>query len=341
MSSVGLRSVTPGRTLARVAALLIFSCFVPSAVRATCGSANCFLVTGTQEGVANKGSLVLDLSYRYVPQDRKLEGRHSTDEVLTPAIDFEAEQIVPDHHREIETLNTLVELDLIWGVSQKVSVTASLPLINQRYHEHFDDVGTPEEAFTNSAGTSGFGDVRVGARAALLVGKKNLLDGTLSVEAPTGPYRLHDPSGQIGEPTLMPGSGSTDFLAGLHYSRILGDRGWQAFASGGYKLNGRNPLDYQLGGETVLTLGAERRVGSKFNWSLQLNGRWTARDDYRGDSVPNTGAAYVNLTPGIRVSNGEGDLSFYLFAQVPVFQDVNEAQLAPRTGVMTGLSKRF
>jgi hypothetical protein len=327
---------------ARVAALsLIVSCFVPSAVRGTCGSANCFLVTGTQEGVANKGSLVLDLSFRYVPQDRKLEGRHHTDEVVTPAIDFEAETIVADHHREIDTLNTLMELDLIWGVTQRVSLTATLPLINNRYHEHVDDVGTPEEAFSNDAGTSGFGDLRVGARTALLVRPHDLVDGTLSVEAPTGAYRLHDPQGAIGEPTLMPGSGSTDFLAGVYYAHLFGGGAWEAFASGGYKLNGRNPLEYRLGAETVLTLGTERKVGGTFTWSLQLNGRLSGRDDYRGDSVPNTGATYVNLTPGFRVANQDGDLSFYAFVQVPVFQDVNEAQLAPRTGLLTGLSKRF
>ena len=319
---------------------LLSSWLFVSPAAATCGSANCFLVTGTQEGVAVKGSLLLDLSFRYVPQDRKLEGRHSTDQVLAPAIDFEAEAIVPDHHREIETLNQLVQLDLIWGVTGRWSVTASLPLINDRHHEHFDDVG-PQESFTNSAGTSGFGDVRVGARAAILVRPRDLLDGTLSVEAPTGAYRLRDPEGAIGEPTLMPGSGSTDFLAGIYYSHILGDRGWETFASGGYKLNGRNPLDYRLGREGVLTLGAARRVGKRFTWSLQLNGRRTGRDDYRGDSVPNTGATYVNLTPGFRVANEDGDLSFYAFAQVPVFQDVNEAQLAPRTGLLTGLSKRF
>jgi hypothetical protein len=336
-----MRTISFRGRAAFAAALSFVSWIFVTPVGATCGSANCFLVTGTQEGVTNKGSLVLDLSYRYVPQDRKLEGRHGTDEVLTPAIDFETGQIVPDHHREIETLNTLVQLDLIWGLSRRFSVTSSLPLINDRYHEHFDDVGTPQEAFTNAAGTSGFGDVRVGMRAALLVRPMDILNGTLSVEAPTGAYRLRDPQGDIGEPTLMPGSGSTDFLAGVYYAHIFGARGWEGFASGAFKHNGRNPLEYQLGGEGVLALGAERRVGSRFTWSIQVNGRRTGRDDYRGESVPNTGATYVNLTPGFRVANGDGDLSFYAFAQVPVFQDVNEAQLAPGTGILTGLSKRF
>ena len=36
---------------------------------ASCGSANCFLVTGTQEGIAAPGQVILDLSYRWMRAD--------------------------------------------------------------------------------------------------------------------------------------------------------------------------------------------------------------------------------------------------------------------------------
>ena len=96
-----------------------------------------------------------------------------------------------------------------------------------------------------------------------------------------------------------------------------------------------------MGDERLLNAGLERRVGAGFTWSLQINGRSTGRDDYLGESVPSTGALLVNLTPGLRVMAREGETTFYLFAQVPVFQDVNEAQLAPRLGLLLGLSKAF
>lgn len=319
----------------------LFLIAFPRGALSTCGSANCFLITGTQEGVAEKGRVVVDLSFRYVPQDRRLDGRDETDEVLAPAIDFERESIVPDHHREIETLNELLQLDLAWGVGARLSLTAALPLVNHRYHEHFDDVGTPEEAFSNDAGTTGFGDLRLGVRQALLVRPRDLLVGSLAVELPTGPYRLRDDEGAIGEPTLMPGSGSTDLLLALHYAHVFGDSGWEGFVSGGWKGNGRNPLEYRLGDERLLNAGLERRVGAGFTWSLQINGRSTGRDDYLGESVPSTGALLVNLTPGLRVTAREGEAAFYLFAQVPVFQDVNEVQLAPRVGFLAGISKTF
>jgi len=42
-------------------------------------------------------------------------------------------------------------------VTERLSVFTLLPLLNDRDHEHFDDVGTPEESFDADAGASGFG----------------------------------------------------------------------------------------------------------------------------------------------------------------------------------------
>src|SRR5438093_4842757 len=161
----------------------------PSA-RATCGSANCFLVTGTQEGVSASGILTVDLSYRFISQSRKLSGTKEVSEVLTPKVDFENGVLLPDHHREIRTQNTLVQVDLAYGLTPRLTLAGSLPIINQRDHEHWDDVGTVDEHFTRTDGTSGFGDVRLGARYALVVKTKNLLVGGLGVKLPTGAYRL-------------------------------------------------------------------------------------------------------------------------------------------------------
>ena len=81
-------------------------------------------------------------------------------------------------------------------------------------------------------------------------------------------------------------------------------------------------------------------TGSKLTWSLQLNGRKTARDRFLGDPVPSTGATFVNLTPGLRLQ-ASTSVSLYTFLQVPIYQDVNDDQLAPRTGLLAGVSKTF
>jgi hypothetical protein len=330
------------RPSAWIAAILVFGVLAATSppTRATCGSANCFLMTGTQEGVVAQHQLMLDLSFRYIPLDRKLEGSHGTGEVLTPGIDFENEAIVPDHHREISTQNSLVELDLAYGATRRLSIVGSLPLVNDRRHEHFDDVGAPEEAFSNSDGTSGFGDVRLGVRGALMLKPRDLVVGGLVVKAPTGPYRLRDGEGAIGEPTLMPGTGSWDAIASVNYEHQWNASWWQTIASGAWRLNGTNPLEYRMSDEAILSAGVSRRVGTSLTWSMQANARRTWRDSYLGQSVPSTGATYVNLTPGLTVLGGN-ELSFYAFVQVPAYQHVNEAQLAPRTGLLIGVSKTF
>ena len=324
----------------RLAAAAAVAAAVTSRAQATCGSANCFLVTGTQEGMAGKGRIVVDLSWRSIEQDRRLEGRDEVDEVLTPRIDFENEVIEPNHHRELRTDNQLVQVDVSWGMTERLTLGVSLPLINDRDHEHFDEVGTPEEHFVDTDGTSGFGDVRVGLRGTLHAGKSSLLIGGAALKLPTGEYRLRDSEGAIGEPTIMPGSGSTDLVLFLHYSRLWASSSWEAFVSGGWRMSRENPLDYEMGDETIVSAGARRRAGERATWSAQLNMRHTGRDAYRGDPVASTGADFVNLTPGLWLHAGE-DLGFYGYLQVPVYQDVRETQLAPGIGLLLGVSKSF
>jgi hypothetical protein len=307
---------------------------------ATCGATNCFLVTGTQEGIIAAGTLMLDLSYRYVDQSRRLMGDDEVSEVLTPKIDFEDGTIEPGHHREIRTQNTQIQLDLSYGLTGRLTLAASLPLINDRDHEHFDEVGEPEEHFTRTDGASGFGDARLGVRAALLARPRDLLVGGLSLELPTGPYRLRDGDGEINEPTIQPGSGSIDLVASLHYTHQWHTARLESFVSGAHRRSGDNDLEYRMGDETLLSAGLARRGTERVVWILQANGRRTGRDRFMGAAVPSTGATFVNLTPGLRFNSAAGP-SFYVFVQVPLHQRVNEVQIAPRSGVVVGASKTF
>src|SRR3989338_990119 len=82
-------------------ASLLFTVFMgglmfPSAGLASCGSSNCFLGVGTQDGVIVPGQVILDLSYRFIPMDRVQEGSKSASEALVPRIDFENGEIIQD-----------------------------------------------------------------------------------------------------------------------------------------------------------------------------------------------------------------------------------------------------
>ena len=323
-----------------VAAALLLAAAAARPSGASCGSTTCFLVTHSEEGVETAGAFQIDLSYRYVDQTKKLDGSDSTAEVLVPKIDFENEAVEPDHHREIGTRNTLVQLDVAYGITSRVSVYAGLPLLADKDHEHFDEVGTPEEHFAGTDGTRGFGDVVLGARYALLVKANDLLMGGIAVKLPTGAYKLLDSEGAINEPTLQPGTGSYDGLLTLYYAHHAFPSPLEWFVSGSGRFNTRNDLEYRIGNETIVTGGVGYALSQRWVFSAQANARHAARNDYRGAGVASTGSDSVSVSPGVRFRTGDR-LELYAYVQIPVFQDVNEAQLAPRTGFVVGFTKSF
>ena len=159
--------------------------FVPNHVNASCGSANCFLVTGTQEGIVTPGEIILDLSYRIIPMDRARKGGKSSSEAMVPGINFSTGEIEPDH-REKRTNNELAQIDVSYGITPRFALTLAIPFLNNRLHEHDVEVGTGDEHFSNQDGTSGFGDVRLTGKYAFRIRAKHLLVGGFGVKTPTG-----------------------------------------------------------------------------------------------------------------------------------------------------------
>ena len=308
-------------------------------VQATCGSTACFLSTLTQDGALPRRTFRLDLSYRYVDQSRMLAGTSATTEVLTPGVNFATGELELDHHREIKTGFHVVQADLSYGLTSRLSLTASVPLISIKHHEHVV-IEDSEERFTDGDGTKGFGDVQVGARYAFLPSTRDLLLTSVSVKLPTGAHKRLDTAGEITEPTLQPGTGSTDVIGGFLYSHQLQPMRSEVFFSASYRHNGTSDLDYKLGDESQATSGIARNVGGRWTASVQLNLRHGQRDRFIGLDVPSTGSTLLNLTPGLRFQPSPS-LTVYVFVPVPVHQRVNEAQLAPRIGVVAGFSRRF
>jgi hypothetical protein len=307
-----------------------------SNARASCGSANCFLVTGTQEGIAAPGQLVLDLSYRWIPMDQVQRGSDSASDAFVPRIDFENKQIVPDGHQEIRTNNELAQLDVTYGVTPRFALMLSVPFFNVRTHEHAHVPGD----FSRQDGTSGFGDLRLVGKYALWISTRHLAVGGLGVKAPSGEYKLLDHDGEINEPTLQPGTGSWDPLVSFYYSYQVIPHWLDAFFSSSYQMTTENNLDYKLGSTLLLNTGLSYRLNEKVLTSLQVNARQAPRDDFNGQSVPSTGGRWVYVTPGITIQASPAT-ALYTHLQVPVYQYVNDVNLVPRYGLIFGISHVF
>lgn len=313
----------------------VWAALAASNAVASCGSANCFLVTGTQEGIATPGGITVDLSYRWIPQDKVHKGSHASDVASVPAIDFANGEILPDHHQEIRTNNELAQMDMTVGVTERSAVTLAVPFFNNRRHEHID-AGT----FENTAGTSGFGDIRLIGKYALSVRTRSLLVGGLGIKTPTGEYKLLDSEGAIGEPTQMPGTGSWDPLASLYYSYQIIPHTLDGFVSTSYQYTTRNALHYRLGDTLLVNIGASYRLTEKIMTSLQVNARQAPHDKFRGTKVDSTGGRWIYITPGVRIE-ASPTTALYTHLQVPVYQYVNQSNLVPRYGLMFGVSHAF
>jgi hypothetical protein len=332
------------RAAAPAALALALSLAVAAPAGASCGASNCFLVSGVGDAVIEPGQTVVDLSYRYIPQDVKRGGTRHVDEVLVPAIDFETGTIIPAHHREYRTINVLGELDVTYGLTPNLTVAVAVPFYNDRYHEHDDDVdlaAVPPEngTFSNRAGTRGFGDVALNLRYAARTTARTQLSVGGGVKLPTGEYTLRDPEGAVGEPTLMPGTGSVDWQAAAMLQVLL-PHGASGFVSASHRFTGENDLDYQLGDATVASAGAAWNATDRITLSGQVNARHTRRDRFLGRPVPSTGSRLVFLTPGARLATGP-ESSLYAHVQVPVFSDVNEVGLVPRYALQLGVTHSF
>jgi hypothetical protein len=305
--------------------------------QASCGSANCFLVTGTQEGITTPGQIIMDLSYRFIPMDQAHEGSKKTSEAVVPGIDFANGVIEPGGHTEERTNNEMGQLDMSYGVNSKFALMLTVPFLNNRRHEHID-----AGEFRNTDGTTGFGDIRLTGKYALWVSTKHLLVGGLGIKAPTGEYKLLNSEGEINEPTLMPGTGSWDGIISAHYAYQILPHALDAFLSGSYQIATRNSLDYRFGNTLLLNGGMRYLIdGAKpTTLSLQVNIRQAPYDTFKSEEVPSTGGRWVYLTPGVTLQ-ASPNTAFYTHVQLPVYQYVNEENLVPRYGLILGVSHAF
>jgi hypothetical protein len=306
---------------------------------ATCGSANCFLITGVGNQVVEPGETVVDLSYRYIPQNVKLNGTEHTSSVVVPKINFEDGTIDLNHHQELSTINMLAQLDVTYGLTPSLTLAVAIPFMNERHHEHYDDYDT-SPTFVNTDGTSGMGDVSASLRYAALTTARHLLAVGAGIKLPTGEYKLRDKEGAVGEPTLMPGSGSVDYLLSVMYQYIVVPGSATAFASLAPRINTENDLNYRIGHSLVANAGMAWNATDRVTLSGQVNARHAWADAFLGHAVPDTGSTMVFVTPGVRLATGKAS-SLYTFVQLPVFEEVRGYNLAPRYGLQLGVTHAF
>lgn len=106
------RSVVVGLSVALAIAL------APSAAFA-CSTANCPLVTQTQDGVRSKGTWTIDFGYRFMRHNAAGDAGSPDTLPIAPLIDFERQLVLDGHHADASMRHSLLQVDMGYGVSSR------------------------------------------------------------------------------------------------------------------------------------------------------------------------------------------------------------------------------
>ena len=213
-------------------------------------------------------------------------------------------------------------------------------------------LGTASDGITPGPGgmqyasnTSSVGDIKVVGRYHGFSEQCNF--GVLyGLKLPSG---SHTENGTSTDPTmpgpvaidrgLQPGTGTTDAILGAFYTGNFG-QDWGYFTQAVYQKAPYYNNDYKPGDGLNANLGMRYSGFRRVTPQLQLNFRYVPHDEGANADTISTGGTLLYLSPGLTVSVIK-QMSLYSFVQVPVYQDVNGVQLAPRYTVSAGVRYAF
>ena len=316
------------RTKLVIAAVLAAS--LP-ALALACASCGCSLSSDWEtQGLTSGPGWRLDLRYDYINQS---ELRSSTGKV-----DRSAYAPFPQA-REVEqvTTNRYTTAGIDYSPSKDWGLNLQLPYID-RFHQTV----APGDTGISESDTHGLGDVRVTARYQGLNETRNV-GITFGFKLPTGEYKQNFNRGvQAGNPLdrgLQAGTGSTDLLLGVFRTDAL-SRDWDWFARGQYQRAIATRDGYRPGHSINLSGGLRYLGHEMVTPELQLNFVHSGRDRGVNSDEVNSGGTLVYLSPGATLSVNKR-IKLYGYVQLPVYQNVEGFQLAPRWTATAGVRYAF
>jgi hypothetical protein len=328
---------------------------------ASCGSAACFMVTGSEAGVQPKGKLSVDLRYSYASSG--LADGVSGNVAAVEVEGAEGRRIILNEHKEQRTISQFYVLDASYGLTDRVTLDVVVPYRKQK-HTHVIGQGELSggsgsfESFTDN----GLGDIRVTGKYSILPTLRNLVVLGLGADLPTGDSHARNSQGALQEPTLQLGRRALGIVASAYQSYEIIPHVLNQFTSASYRHSVRGPNSYRFGDEYILSGGMNVKTLKIVTFTGQFNWRYAVHDEFTGtlakaqdfndptfpdepiviDSevkrrpVPNTGSTMLAFSPGISVAVTER-ATFYFHAQVPIARDFNGG-LQQQTGFLFGVS---
>lgn len=301
-------------------ALAIMSVGVNAVACASCG---CSLSSdwGTQ-GVSSGEGLRFDLRYDYLNQNQMRSGTRSA---------------VSTGEQELYTKNNYLTAAVDYNWNENWGVNIQLPYINRSHATN----GDPAQPALSTSKTESIGDVKIIGRYS------GFGDGTVGLQfglkLPTGSHTQNfnagDAAGTPLDRGLQPGSGTTDALIGVYKFGFI-SQNWDYFTQALAQLPMNSKDEYKPGNALNLNLGMRYMGFESFTPQLQINARVSAKDSGAQASPNDSGGKTIYLSPGVTVPVSEA-VRVYGFIQVPIYQNLNGFQLAPKYTVSVGTRLDF
>lgn len=328
-----------------VLSLVATICLLTSVEAMACASCGCTLSADWQNlEYSYKPGLKLDMRYDFLDQNQLRSGTGT----ISPAA---ASRIVnANGNQEVEkyTRNHYLTLGLDYSTNLDWGINLQVPYIVRGH----STLGTQSDGTTPGDGggqydshTSNLGDMKVIGRYQGFTPKHNL-GVLLGFKLATGSYTetgtSTDPTNPGPAPIdrgLQPGTGTTDAIVGAYFNdAITRDLGY--FTQATYQTALYSTDSYRPGNSLNATVGL-RYVGFDIIApQIQFNLRDIQRDTGAMADNVSTGGTLLYVSPGI-VAAATDRISLYAFVQVPIYQNVNGVQLAPRYTTTVGVRYAF
>jgi hypothetical protein len=308
-------------------ALALTGLWLPVA-HAACDAPFCSLNTDWDvQSKANPGAWGAGLRFAYSNQDQLRNGSHYI------GIDQ-----VPARDQEIRTIyrHWVASLDHDFNTRWSMSIDAPI-LIDD--HAHLDSsTGAP---VVQAWHFHGLGDVFALGRYRFSSANQNTGSGLeLGLKLPTGAYDDTNNTGLRAERSVQPGTGTTDAVLGLYYTRRNPDLGVTTILHASWQAAIRAREDFRPGETWLFDAGIRRQTTPKVASLIQFHAVINGRDTGSQADHDSSGGSGLFLSPGVSYAPRDR-LTVYGYFQQPLLRRVNGAQLTADWSIVAGVGYTF
>ncbi|MFN0317576.1 MAG: hypothetical protein ACKVQA_21330 [Burkholderiales bacterium] len=294
---------------------------------ANCGQAVCAVNTDWEvQGVLLDGKTRLDVRFEYIDQDHRRRG---------------SQKVPPDevtgHHDEVRTINRNWIATLDHSFNSQWGLSLALPYSSRTHHHIHHHLG---EDLPEAWSYQEMGDARILGRYQANAPEGAAFSWGLSagLKLPTGKHDVRNDEGELAERTLQPGTGTTDWIAGVFVHRAM--QTVDTFAQIQIQRPFAEREHFQPGTRTSIDIGLRYPLGERIALLAQLNLLHRGHDQSEEAEAEDSGGKFVYFSPGISVSASR-NVRLYAFLQLPLYQHANGIQLAADWAASAGISMRF